>query len=115
VTAPTRAEAPAPSRAEAPAPSRVEAPALADAFAALLAAEQGQSVRPGSREAASESSASGGAATQPGTSVVNDAQVEEIVRRVLARMTDQVVRQTVVPIAERLVREEIDRVKKGTS
>jgi cell pole-organizing protein PopZ len=30
-------------------------------------------------------------------------------------MTDQVVRQTVLPIAERLVREEIDRVKKGPS
>jgi CheY-like chemotaxis protein len=101
----TQHAAPAPRALEtaprpAESPSRgVEPPALADAFAALLAAEQGQS--------AATRAASGDA--------LNDQLVEEVIRRVLERMTDQVVRQTVLPIAERLVREEIERVKKGTS
>jgi hypothetical protein len=33
------------------------------------------------------------------------------VQRVIARMSDQAVRETVVDIAERLVREEIARIK----
>jgi hypothetical protein len=37
--------------------------------------------------------------------------VEEIVRRVISRMSDQAVRNTVVDVAERLVREEIERIK----
>ncbi len=86
----------------ADAPPVAEGPALADAFAALLAAEQGLAVRP---------AAGGGVAAAP----VGDDVVEEVVRRVLARMSDQVVRQTVLQVAERLVREEIDRVKKGAS
>jgi CheY-like chemotaxis protein len=88
--------------ADAMAPAMTEGPALADAFAALLAAEQGLGVRP---------VAAGGVATAS----VSDDVVEEVVRRVLARMTDQVVRETVLQVAERLVREEIDRVKKGAS
>ena len=91
-----------PPPADAPAPAAAEGPALADAFAALLAAEQGLGVRP---------VAGGGVAAAP----VGDDLVEEVVRRVLARMSDQVVRQTVLQVAERLVREEIDRVKKGAS
>jgi hypothetical protein len=39
--------------------------------------------------------------------------MDEIVRRVIARMGDQAVRDTVVDVAERLVREEIDRIKRG--
>jgi CheY-like chemotaxis protein len=106
-------EPPVASRVEAAAPVRVEAPApelhpsLADAFAALLAAEQGL------------------AAPQPGPSrvepiqpartapVVTDEVIEEIVGRVIARMTDRTVKETVLSTAERLVREEIERVKKG--
>jgi CheY-like chemotaxis protein len=87
---------------EAPAPSGNEGPALADAFAALLAAEQALSVRP--------------VAASAGASVpVTDDVVEEVVRRVIARMSDQAVRETVLQVAERMVREEIDRVKKGAS
>jgi CheY-like chemotaxis protein len=87
---------------EAPAPSGTEGPALADAFAALLAAEQALSVRP--------------VAASAGASVpVTDDVVEEVVRRVIARMSDQAVRETVLQVAERMVREEIDRVKKGAS
>ena len=37
--------------------------------------------------------------------------MNEIVERVIARMADRVVRETVIDVAERLVREEIDRIK----
>jgi CheY-like chemotaxis protein len=83
------------------APSTNEGPALADAFAALLAAEQALSVRP--------------VAASTADGPVSDDVVEEVVRRVIARMSDQVVRQTVLQVAERMVRDEIDRVKKGAS
>jgi CheY-like chemotaxis protein len=72
-----------------------QAPALADAFAALLAAEQ--KVGP---------SASGTGAP------LDEQAIEDIVRRVLARMSDDVVRSTVLELAERLVRDEIDRIKR---
>ena len=70
-------------------------PSLAEAFAALLAAEQG---RPFSPAAAAQST-------------VDDRTVEVITQRVLDRMSDRVVKETVVDLAERLVREEIDRIK----
>ena len=47
--------------------------------------------------------------------VATDVLVEDITRRVLDRLSDQVVRETVAEIvstvAERLVREEIERIK----
>ena len=46
-----------------------------------------------------------------GSAAVSEEAMEETVRRVLARMTDQVVRDAVIGVAERLVREEIDRIK----
>lgn len=70
---------------------------LSDAFDALLAAE---------RRAATQA-----AAGASGLTVVDDQRLDEIVTRVLARMTDQTVKATVLDIAERLVREEIDRIK----
>ena len=74
------------------------APTLAEAFAALLAAEQGRPFAP--------------AAGQPtAAAAVDDRTLEEITRRVLDRMNDRVVRETVLDVAERLVREEIDRIK----
>ena len=80
-------------------------PPLADAFAALLAAEQGHPLP-------------GGAlwpATPPSPAVVSDATIEAIARRVLERLSDTVVRQAVSDVAsqvaERLVREEIERIK----
>jgi len=49
--------------------------------------------------------------------VISDEVIEEIVSRVLQRMSDQVVRETVTDIvsqtAERLVQEEIERIKVG--
>jgi CheY-like chemotaxis protein len=87
---------------DAAVPGTAEGPALADAFAALLAAEQALSTRPV-------------AATAPASAPVTDDVVEEAVRRVIARMSDQVVRETVLQVAERMVRDEIDRLKKGAS
>jgi CheY-like chemotaxis protein len=88
--------------AAAPAPL----PPLADAFAALLAAEQHESPSP--------SAPLWPASRQPAP-VVTDEAIEQIVRRVLARLSDHVVRETVADIvstiAERLVREEIERIK----
>ncbi len=79
----------------APAAAVVTMPSLADAFATLLSVEQGRPVSP----------------STSGPSTVSDETVEEIVRRVIARMTDQAVRETVVDVAERLVREEIEQIK----
>jgi CheY-like chemotaxis protein len=76
-------------------------PALADAFAALLAAEKGGTMLPGAAWPAAPLS----------PALVNDAMIEAITRRVLERLSDAVVRQTVSDIAERLIREEIERIK----
>jgi CheY-like chemotaxis protein len=90
--------APAPAPAPTPAaatPVSVTVPSLAEAFAALLSAEQGRRV----------------AMSTVGPSTVSEDTMEEIVRQVVARMTDQVVRDTVIDVAERLVRQEIERIK----
>jgi hypothetical protein len=42
---------------------------------------------------------------------MSEAAIEEIVHRVLARMTQETVRRTVLETAERLIREEIDKIK----
>jgi hypothetical protein len=68
---------------------------LADAFAALLSAEQAHPVSPSAIATAS----------------VSADMMDEIVQRVIARMGEQVVREAVLDVAERLVREEIDRIK----
>lgn len=84
---------PAPPAAAQPSPpAALEGPGLADAFAALLAAEQR-------------------AVAAPSASPLGEDVIEEIVRRVIARMTDDAVRATVLDVAERLVREEIENIK----
>jgi cell pole-organizing protein PopZ len=81
---------------EAPAvASASSVPSLAEAFSALLSAEQSRAISPS-------------AVSAPGLS---NAALEDIVRRVVARMSDDAIRDTVVDIAERLVREEIERIK----
>ena len=94
-------QGPSPSHARsepaAPAAPSPAMPSLAEAFATLLSAEQSRSIAP----------------STIGASAVSDDAMDEIVRRVIARMGDQAVRDTVVDVAERLVREEIDRIKKG--
>ncbi len=72
-------------------------PSLAEAFATLLSAEQGLRIAP----------------SGIGAPIVTDQMVDEIVRRVIARMGDQTVRETVLDVSERLVREEIERIKRG--
>ncbi len=71
---------------------------LPEAFAALLSAEQGQPIAP--------------AAVRPED--IPDATIEEIVRRVIDRMGTTAVKQTVLDVAERMVREEIARIKRGS-
>jgi CheY-like chemotaxis protein len=85
---------PTPAVPAQPVPAPVM-PTLAEAFATLLAAEQSRRILPSSLAASS----------------VSDETVDDIVRRVIARMGEQAVRDTVVDVAERLVREEIDRIK----
>ena len=81
---------------DAPAAIPAAPPSLAAAFSALLAAEQAQPMaRP----------------SQAPVSAISEAAVEEVVRRVVTRMTDEVVRKVVMETADRLIREEISRLK----
>jgi len=75
------------------APAKVS---LATAFSELLAAEQ---ARP--------SQTAGPAPTQQ----IPEAAIEEAVKRILAKMTESTVRQIVLDTAERLIREEIEKIK----
>ena len=85
-----------------PRASQPALPALAEAFSALLAVEQGT---PGPAAAAWPVQAA----------PITDELVERIVEQVLQRLSDKVVRETVSglvsTVAERLVREEIERIK----
>jgi CheY-like chemotaxis protein len=78
--------------------SSTPAPSLAEAFAALLSVEQSRPISPP-------------AFGWHGAPGLSDDALEDIVQRVIARMGEQAVRDTVVDVAERLVREEIDRIK----
>jgi CheY-like chemotaxis protein len=82
---------------QAAGPAVPRAATLAEAFAALLSAERGQPIAPASVRAQD----------------IPDDTIEEIVRRVIERMGSAAVRETVLDVAERLVREEIDRIKRG--
>jgi hypothetical protein len=89
-----------------PAVAATALPSLGEAFAAILAAEQTDG---------SSSEAPGWPGTMPTAPAITDALIDDVVRRVLERMSDQIVRDTtadlVSQIAERLVREEIERIK----
>ena len=75
-----------------------------DAFAALLSAEQRLQIAP------SAAPGQPGAAPAPAL-VISDQVVDEIAQRVLARLSDEA-RPTVLDVAERLVRAEIERIKR---
>ena len=75
-------------------------PALASAFAALLAAEEGRPVPEGAL------------ALETASPPIGDDTIEEVVRRVLARMSDDSMRRLVTETAERVVRDEIERIKR---
>ena len=72
---------------------------LDQAFAALLAAEQGQAVASSPRRVESLPEA------------VPDTVIDVVVGKVIERMGDEAMRAAVLDAAERLVREEIDRIK----
>jgi CheY-like chemotaxis protein len=81
-------------------------PPLADAFAALLAAEQTQP---------RSSTAPAWPIVAPPAPTISEDVIAEVVRRVLEQLSDKVMREAVAEkvstIAERLVREEIERIK----
>lgn len=83
---------PTPPPAPPSAPPKVS---LVSAFSALLAAEQSTQPTVASSAAAP----------------VTEATVEDAVRRVLVRMTDELVRRIVIETAERLIKEEIEKIK----
>ncbi len=88
-------------------------PLLAGAFSALLAAEQSGAAPEAFAEWLPEESEPMPAPAP--AAMVTDATIELIVQRVIERLSDRVVRDTVTAIAsttaERLVREEIERIK----
>lgn len=90
-------------------------PSIADAFAAILAAEQAEPASAGRPAWPPLQAAAAAEPTPPVPLDLTDEQVDRIVGRVLDRMSDRVVRETVTGIAsdtaERLVREEIERIK----
>jgi CheY-like chemotaxis protein len=101
---------PAAPALQLPLPNPPPLPSLADAFAALLAAEQGE---PSAAGALWPATAPPVAAPPP--AAVSDEVIEAITRRVLERLSDTVVRDAVSDIAskiaERLIQEEIERIK----
>ena len=96
-------------------PAVASFPSVADAFAAILAAEQSD---PSSAARSSWPVVQAPPAPEPAAPApldLSDDQVNRIVGHVLDRMSDRIVRETVTGIAtdtaERLVREEIERIK----
>lgn len=98
---PTRPAATAPAEG-VPAPARASSSGLADTFETLLAVETGE-LPP--------------SALLPPPEAGDDALVERVARRVVSEMGEGPLRQLAADIlsrtAERLVREEIDRIKAG--
>ncbi|HVJ28422.1 MAG TPA: hypothetical protein VM493_12825, partial [Vicinamibacterales bacterium] len=86
------AAAPAPL---VPAPSAAPLPSLAEAFAALLSAERGSPVT----------------APPAAPAAANEELIEQVTRRVIERIGADNVRDAVIEVAERLVAEEIARIK----
>ena len=88
---PSAGSAPVGTTARPPA----SAPTLAEAFAALLAAEQGKVAPP----------------PPVNEQALREDVIEEVTRRVIGQMTDAAVREVALEVAERVVREEIERIK----
>jgi CheY-like chemotaxis protein len=92
------------SRKDDASPQKSGRTVIADAFMALLALEQGE---PGAHPVR--------LTTRPDEVIVTDAMVDEVVRRVLERLAPDAARAVVVEVvsevAERLVREEIARIR----
>ena len=99
------AAAPPPPRRLRRRAARVVPPSLVEAFSALLAAEQRIGLSP---SAATDRRRRLGRAGR--ACIVTEELIETVTARVVARLTDQS-RQTILDAAERLVREEIERIK----
>ena len=108
-TPPPAAAAPAPAAPVMPPPQPISPlPAsLVDAFAALLAAEQKIGISP----SAATSAGAPANAPAPAAVPITDELVDAISARVLARLSDEA-RPSILDVAERLVREEIERIKR---
>lgn len=91
--------------ASAPTSER-QVPTIADAFAAILDAEQ-RDAAPSSRPVWPTLAP----AAPPAPPEISGDLIDRIVQRVVAQLSDRVVRERVNEIAERLIREEIDRIK----
>jgi CheY-like chemotaxis protein len=100
------APVPVATTASAPAPAPLPA-SLVDAFAALLAAEQKIGLSP---SAATSPAPSSSPAAGPGS--ITDDAIDEIAKRVLVRLSAEA-RPSILDVAERLVREEIERIKRN--
>jgi CheY-like chemotaxis protein len=104
------AQAPSAGGTEAthPEPAAPAGVPISEMFGALLAAERGG-------PAPSTPASQGGEVTFPPGSVPPDALVEQVYQRVVERLTDRAVRDVVCEIvsgvADRLVREEVERLK----
>jgi CheY-like chemotaxis protein len=94
-SAPAPAASASAPTASVSAPSPSAPPTLAEAFAALLAAEQGKVPPP----------------PPVNEEALREDVIEQVTRRVIERMGDGAVREVVVEVAERLVREEISRIR----
>ena len=88
------------------APAAVQIPSLVEAFSALLEAEQKMGLTPSSAAAAPASNALAGGAPE----AITEQMIEDITARVLARLSSEA-RPSILDVAERLVREEIERIK----
>ena len=115
VTTATQFTAEAPVAAASEGPSAGHAlPSIAEAFAAILAAEQHE-VTPDVAPGWPIFQVAPPAPVAPPTIEITDDLIERIASRVLERLSDRVVREATVEIitgvADRLVREEIERIK----
>jgi CheY-like chemotaxis protein len=93
-----------PAQAPPPAAAETSGSAIADAFSALLAVEQGE---PGAAPVR--------LMLNPAPPAVNEQLIEEITRRVVERLAPQALREVVADVvsdvSERLVRDEIQRIR----
>ena len=107
-----------PSAPDAERTQRTCAPVAPDPRTCTVATRSPTGARTTANPFANLSAAKAEAAARPAAPVISDEVIEEIVSRVLQRMSDRVVRETVTDIvsqtAERLVQEEIERIKTGS-
>jgi len=96
----------APPAPAAPSAAPVLPASLVDAFSALLSAEQKFGLSPSVATSPSPSPT----ARESAPAVITDDMIEAVAERVLAKLSTQS-RPTILDVAERLVREEIERLK----